>query len=107
LYHASPIANKASIRTHGLRAGADGFVHLATDALIALYCVHIRKHSYRKHSYQRDAPTVIFRVNAARIQVQPCPPDALFAADCFVHAGDIPKEKVHYIMTTQVQRWRH
>jgi hypothetical protein len=99
LYHASPIANLNSILAHGLRVGADGFVHLATNQDTAIYCVHVRW-----HRYLRDAGIVVFRVNCTHMQLQPCDEDALFVEDCFTHAGDIPKDKVTFMMTTQVGR---
>jgi hypothetical protein len=27
--------------------------------------------------------------------------------DCYVHTGDIPKDKVEFVMTTQVARGHH
>ena len=89
----------ASILVHGLRAGADGFVHLTTDQTIAIYCVHIRRHMYLRY-----AAIALFRVDAAIICVEPCDENALFVADCYIHTGDIPKAKVKFVMTTQIAR---
>ena len=90
-----------SILSHGLRAGADGCVHLATNQTTAIYCVHVRW-----HRYLRDARTIVFRVNCRGMQLQPCDENALFMEDCFTYTGDIPKDKVILVMTTKVERQR-
>ena len=89
----------ASILVHGLRAGADGFVHLTTDQTLAIYCVHIRRHMYLRY-----AAIALFRVDAAIICFKPCDENGLFVADCYIHTGDIPKAKVKFVMTTQIAR---
>lgn len=71
-----------SILVHGLRAGADGFVHLTTDQTIAIYCVHMRRHMYLRY-----AAIALFRVDGATICVKPCDENALFVADCSPYRG--------------------
>ena len=98
-YHASPIANLASILAHGLRAGADGYVHLTTDQNIAIYCVHIRW-----NLYQRYAEIAVFQTERTPLITKTDNPDALFAEYCYVHPGDVAKDKVTFVMKTQMKR---
>jgi hypothetical protein len=90
-----------SILANGLRAGADGFVHLTTDETIALYCVHMHG-----HKYQRNRPIALFQVNGSKLCVEHCDENSLFAQDCYVYRGDIPNTQVKFMMITQVERRR-
>lgn len=89
-YHATPAVNTESILANGLRAGTDGFVHLASDPDLAIYSVHTHH-----HRYTRGLAITIFEVNVKIIQVEPC-------YDGYTHKGDIPKNKVKFAGIRQV-----